>query len=106
MPPAVEGVEQTHGAFLVIGGARLDYRTYYDLKQSAAYGIYRHSGDHADVWVGKQVGKHRQHNKTKRRKHVRKYCRGAVAYFVYQHCGRKVDAELDHKIYRYQKCDL
>ena len=63
MTPAVEGVQQAHARFLVIGGAGLDDRADEHLEQAAAHGVDQHGDEQPHEGIARQIGQHGQADK-------------------------------------------
>ncbi len=105
MPPAIKGVQKAHRLFLVVGRARLQNRRNQHLNQPAADGIDADGNQNARERIRKQLRQDGQQPQPQRGTAVRQQNGGAIAYFIHEFCGQKVDQHLNDKVDGYQQRD-
>ena len=106
MPPAVKGVKQTHGLFLIVRGTSFQNRADQYLDQSAADSVDRHSDQNAAVGIGQQFRQNGQRQQSCRGTDVCQNDRCPIADLVHKSCGQHIHQQLYQKVNGNQKCDL
>lgn len=66
MSPAIEGVQQTHGRFLLLRRARLHDRAHQNLKQAASDGIEDNRRHQTGITVRHEPGQERHSDQPRR----------------------------------------
>ena len=100
--PAVEGVEQAHLRFLVLGGTGLGDGGDQDLGESSAHGVQENGDQDAHKGSRQDAGQKSQTQKSQRRKDMGNYGGGAVAPCADVLDGDEVHDDLHPEVHRHQ----
>ena len=106
MPPAIEGMEEAHCLFFVVGRTCFHNRADKNFNQTAANGVNNNRNQDSSISIWEGVRKHDEKNQTKRRAEVRKDNRDAVTEPVNKKSGKHINGKLNNEINRYQQGDF
>ena len=105
VPPAVEGVQQAHGFFLVVAGAGLHNGADQHLQQSSSDGVQNDGNQNTGKRVGHPVRQHGQQPQSRRGAAVSHQRGGTVADTVDQPGRKGIHQQLNQKIDGNQQSD-
>ena len=106
MSPAVEGMEHTHGFFLVSGRTGFYYRAYQHFEQPAANGIDHDRDQDSGEGGGQQFREQGEQQKSGGCQKMGSYHGKTVADSVYESHCQQIYQKLDSEIKGHQKRDL